>query len=88
MERELLYGWRKEKVSLREIGRRLGRDHTSPSDELKFPVLAVSLGGTIAMAADAVTSPPGTETHDKSHYELMKGKNFRTTSPIKVSLSK
>ncbi|MBU1000888.1 helix-turn-helix domain-containing protein [Patescibacteria group bacterium] len=35
MERELLYGWRKEKVSLREIGRRLGRDHTSLSDELK-----------------------------------------------------
>jgi len=36
MERELLYGWRKEKVSLREIGRRLGRDHTSLSDELKI----------------------------------------------------
>lgn len=35
MERELLYGWRKEKVSLREIGRRLGRDHTSLSDELR-----------------------------------------------------
>src|SRR3989344_1719018 len=36
MDRELLYGWRKEKVSLREIGRRLGRDHTSLSDELKI----------------------------------------------------
>lgn len=36
MERELLYGWRKEKVSLREIGRRLGRDHTSLSDELRI----------------------------------------------------
>lgn len=35
MERELLYGWRKEQVSLREIGRRLGRDHTSLSDELR-----------------------------------------------------
>lgn len=35
MERELLYGWRKENVSLREIGRRLGRDHTSLSDELR-----------------------------------------------------
>jgi len=35
MERELLYGWRKEGVSLREIGRRLGRDHTSLSDELR-----------------------------------------------------
>lgn len=34
-EREMLFGWRKEKVSLREIGRRLGRDHTSLSDELK-----------------------------------------------------
>lgn len=36
MERELLYGWRKEGISLREIGRRLGRDHTSLSDELKI----------------------------------------------------
>ena len=35
-ERELLYGWRIEKVSLREIGRRLGRDHTSLSDELRI----------------------------------------------------
>lgn len=34
-ERELLYGWRKEGVSLREIGRRLGRDHTSLADELR-----------------------------------------------------
>jgi IS30 family transposase len=36
MERELLYGWRKEKVSLGEIGKRLGRDHTSLSDELRI----------------------------------------------------
>lgn len=36
MERELLYGWRKERVSLREIGRRLKRDHTSLSDELRI----------------------------------------------------
>lgn len=35
-EREMLFGWRKEKVSLREIGRRLGRDHTSLSDELRI----------------------------------------------------
>lgn len=34
-ERELLYGWKKTGVSLREIGRRLGRDHTSLSDELR-----------------------------------------------------
>lgn len=32
----MLFGWRKEKISLREIGRRLGRDHTSLSDELKI----------------------------------------------------
>ena len=37
-ERELLYGWRKEKVPLREIGRRLGRDHTSSSDELRHEI--------------------------------------------------
>ncbi len=36
IERELLYGWRKENISLREIGRRLGRDHTSLSDELRI----------------------------------------------------
>lgn len=31
----MLFGWRKGGISLREIGRRLGRDHTSLSDELK-----------------------------------------------------
>lgn len=31
-----MFGWRKEGVSLREIGRRLGRDHTSLSDELRI----------------------------------------------------
>lgn len=30
-----MFVWRKEGVSFREIGRRLGRDHTSLSDELK-----------------------------------------------------
>ncbi len=34
-EREILYGGLKEGLSLREIGRRLKRDHTSLSDELK-----------------------------------------------------
>lgn len=34
-ERELLYGGLNQGLSLREIGRRLGRDHTSLSDELK-----------------------------------------------------
>lgn len=35
IEREILYGGLKERLSLREIGRRLKRDHTSLSDELK-----------------------------------------------------
>lgn len=34
-EREILYGCLKQKLSLREIGRILGRDHTSLSEELK-----------------------------------------------------
>jgi len=34
-EREILCGGLKEKLSLREIGRRLKRDHTSLSDEIK-----------------------------------------------------
>ncbi len=34
-ERELLYGWRKEGVSFREIGRKLKRDHTSLLDEFR-----------------------------------------------------
>lgn len=35
IEREILYGGLKQGLSLREIGRRLKRDHTSLSDELK-----------------------------------------------------
>lgn len=35
IEREILYGGLKQELSLREIGRRLKRDHTSLSDELK-----------------------------------------------------
>lgn len=35
LEREILYGGLKQGLSLREIGRRLKRDHTSLSDELK-----------------------------------------------------
>ncbi len=35
VEREILYGGLKQGLSLREIGRRLKRDHTSLSDELK-----------------------------------------------------
>ena len=34
-ERTLMYWWRKEKLSLREIGRRLRRSHTSVSRELQ-----------------------------------------------------
>jgi IS30 family transposase len=34
-ERTLIYWWRKEKLSLREIGRRLRRSHTSISRELR-----------------------------------------------------
>jgi len=34
-ERTLLYCWRKEKLSLREIGRRIQRSHTSVSRELR-----------------------------------------------------
>ena len=34
-ERTLIYWWRKEKLSLREIGRRLRRSHTSVSRELR-----------------------------------------------------
>ena len=34
-ERTLMYWWRKEKLSLREIGRRLRRSHTSVSRELR-----------------------------------------------------
>ncbi len=34
-ERTLIYWWRKEKLSLREIGRRLRRSHTSVSRELQ-----------------------------------------------------
>lgn len=30
-----MYSWQKEGVSLREISRRLGRDHTSLGDELR-----------------------------------------------------
>jgi IS30 family transposase len=35
-ERELLFVWYEQKISLREIGRRLGRDHTSLADELRI----------------------------------------------------
>jgi len=34
-ERTLIYWWRKEQLSLREIGRRLRRSHTSISRELR-----------------------------------------------------
>ena len=34
-ERTLIYWWRKEKLSLREIARRLRRSHTSVSRELQ-----------------------------------------------------
>lgn len=34
-ERELLYGWQKEGIKIREIARRLGRQHTSLLRELK-----------------------------------------------------
>lgn len=34
-ERERLYGWQKQRLSLREIGRRLRRSHTSLSRELR-----------------------------------------------------
>ena len=34
-ERTLIYWWRKEQLSLREIGRRLRRSHTSVSRELR-----------------------------------------------------
>ncbi len=34
-ERTLIYWWRKEKLSLREIGRRLRRSHSSISRELR-----------------------------------------------------
>lgn len=33
LEREKIFGWRKEKVSFREIGRRLGRPHTTLTRE-------------------------------------------------------
>lgn len=34
-ERTLIYWWRKEQLSLREMGRRLRRSHTSISRELR-----------------------------------------------------
>ncbi|WP_447971234.1 helix-turn-helix domain-containing protein [Nitrospira sp. M1] len=34
-ERTLIYWWRKERLSLREMGRRLRRSHTSISRELR-----------------------------------------------------
>jgi IS30 family transposase len=33
LERETIFGWRKEKISFREIGRRLGRPHTTLTRE-------------------------------------------------------
>ena len=72
----MLFGWRKEGVSLREIGRRLGRDHTSLSDELRINKTGKGKGSHEYFSQKYL---PGL-AHEKA---LKRGIKQRTKAPLK-----
>lgn len=75
-EREKLFVWKEQGISLREIGRRLDRDHTSISDELKRNKTGLGKRSNEYLIFRYVPC----KAHEKS---LKRGIKQRTKAPLK-----
>ena len=78
-EREKLFLWNYQGISFREIGRRLGRDHTSLSDELKRNKTGLGKRSREYLIFRYIPC----KAHDKS---LKRGIKQRTKAPLKETL--
>ena len=78
-EREKLFLWNSQGISFREIGRRLGRDHTSLSDELKRNKTGLGKRSREYLIFRYIPC----KAHDKS---IKRGIKQRTKAPLKETL--